>query len=278
MIQESSFTPWNVDLPKPNMIHDCCITKNKVIFLDLSLVFNPKLMANGSLPFGFDAENPVRFGIMDKMETDPSNITWIEAPPQMIFHTLNAWEEEEDGIITMYACKMDFFELSLESLKETLPDRERQVLTRYTFDLNTRKVKMETVHDAKPMPLDFPVHSPNMVGRKTKYGYMAAFTPGQPLCAAEYHKVNLEKGSLEGIIKLGEGRHGGEAIFVPTTTDGANEDDGYLLAMVLDTIRERSELCIWSATSMSDSPVATVVLSERVPLGFHALFIPQSRL
>mmetsp|Transcript_20305 Transcript_20305/g.37727 ORF Transcript_20305/g.37727 Transcript_20305/m.37727 type:complete len:510 (+) Transcript_20305:352-1881(+) len=268
----------DIDLPQAIMMHDFCITENKVIFLDTNLVFDAAEMAKGNLPFRFDASRPARFGIMDKKETDASNIVWCEAPPQQIFHTLNAWEEEDGNTVTMIACKSDYFRLSLEALTDVQTDAERTMLVRYTFDLAKKTTEMKTLLDANPIAVEFPVVSPKLVGRKTQTGFVAGFVPGHTLRSNSVYKVNLESGATEGVIEIPDGLFGGEAIFVPSSAPDATSGDGYIISLVHDTSFKTQRLYIWNATTMENQPVAIVSISERVPSGFHALFVPRSRL
>ena len=70
----------------------------------------------------------------------------------------------------------------------------------------------------------------------------------------------------------GQGRFGGEGVFAPRPGATA-EDDGWLLTYVYDTQLERSELLVINAQDMTSEPVARVLLPQRVPYGFHALWV-----
>ena len=56
--------------------------------------------------------------------------------------------------------------------------------------------------------------------------------------------------------------------------DGSSEDGGWLLAYVYDNATDKSEVLILDASSMSDEPVARVLLPARVPMGFHGSWVP----
>jgi carotenoid cleavage dioxygenase-like enzyme len=59
------------------------------------------------------------------------------------------------------------------------------------------------------------------------------------------------------------------------------EDDGYLITYVHDescsSSSSGSSLVIWDAASMSQQPLAVVALPQRVPYGFHGLWVPESQ-
>jgi carotenoid cleavage dioxygenase len=73
--------------------------------------------------------------------------------------------------------------------------------------------------------------------------------------------------------EMGPGRAAGEAVFVPSAADAA-EDDGYVLTLVYDAAQDRSDLVVLAGQDISAAPVATVHLPRRVPFGFHGNWIP----
>ena len=96
---------------------------------------------------------------------------------------------------------------------------------------------------------------------------------------------DADRPSFEGLVKYdftrdrterfdpGEGRSPGEPVFV-RAADGAAEDEGWVLSVVYDAARDRSDLVILDATSFAGPPVATVHLPARVPFGFHGSWVP----
>jgi carotenoid cleavage dioxygenase len=57
-----------------------------------------------------------------------------------------------------------------------------------------------------------------------------------------------------------------EPVFVPR---GADEGDGWLLAVVWRGEARRSDLIVLETSDVTSGPVATVQLAHRVPFGFH---------
>ncbi|HEV7128666.1 MAG TPA: carotenoid oxygenase family protein, partial [Ktedonobacterales bacterium] len=60
--------------------------------------------------------------------------------------------------------------------------------------------------------------------------------------------------------------------------DAKDEDDGYLLTFVYDERDDVSELLILDARDVAAAPLARVRIPQRVPIGFHACWVPESRL
>ena len=76
--------------------------------------------------------------------------------------------------------------------------------------------------------------------------------------------------------KLGSGRQAGEGVFVPASAHGG-EAEGWVLSVVYDARKDRSDLVILDATNFGGKPVATVALPQRVPFGFHGIWEPDRR-
>jgi carotenoid cleavage dioxygenase len=66
-------------------------------------------------------------------------------------------------------------------------------------------------------------------------------------------------------------------VFVPAS-DGASEDEGYVLSYVYDAARDTSDLVILDATDFAASPVATIGLPQRVPYGYHGNWVADAEL
>ena len=56
------------------------------------------------------------------------------------------------------------------------------------------------------------------------------------------------------------------------------DDDGYLVSFVYDQLEDRSEVVILDASDITAGPVGRVLLPQRVPIGFHATWVPGWKL
>ena len=75
------------------------------------------------------------------------------------------------------------------------------------------------------------------------------------------------------VVTLGEGRIGGEFVFVPRSADAAEDDGGYV-TLAHDLATDRGELVVLDASAPGAGPVARVHLPGRIPLGFHGNWVP----
>lgn len=63
------------------------------------------------------------------------------------------------------------------------------------------------------------------------------------------------------------------APWTPQASPDAAEDDGYVMAFVHNPERGASDLVILAAQDFTGTPVATIGLPARIPLGFHGSWI-----
>lgn len=92
----------------------------------------------------------------------------------------------------------------------------------------------------------------------------------------------MDEGKVVGAIKYGGRRCGGEPVFV-AREGGTAEDDGYLITFVhdeaqVDTATATTEMWIMDAKTMGATPLAIINMPQRVPYGFHGLWLTEEQL
>jgi carotenoid cleavage dioxygenase-like enzyme len=85
-------------------------------------------------------------------------------------------------------------------------------------------------------------------------------------------KYDIEMGTSAEYL-FGPGRIGSEAPFA-LRLNAKDEDNGYIVTFIADANTNTAEVLILEAKSFSSEPVARVQLPQRVPVGFHALWVP----
>lgn len=261
----------------PIMMHDCALTERHMLFIEAPLFFKPEeIMKSGTLPFVFEKTQNLRVGVLDRYATDGAEVKWFDLPPCMVFHTANAWEVN-NSTIELYLCAFNDF--TLDELAPVQEDSEPH-LTRVFLDLTAGSATFQRL---APLAGDFPVVPASLMGRRSRYAYVATFETSESRTALFNGIAKLDltaagpETAVDGVIRHGQGRLGGEAYFVPRK-DGTDEDDGYLLTYVWDEKLERSELVVYDAASMASSPVARVILPARVPYGFHGTWVSEEQV
>jgi carotenoid cleavage dioxygenase len=92
------------------------------------------------------------------------------------------------------------------------------------------------------------------------------------VAATSLFKHDLEGGPSQR-HDFGPGRHPGEFVFVPAHA-GADEDEGWLIGLVINTADETSDLVILNAQDFEGPPQASVRIPHRIPPGFHGAWLP----
>jgi carotenoid cleavage dioxygenase len=139
----------------------------------------------------------------------------------------------------------------------------RWVIDRAAGTVSERQIDDRTV--------EFPRVCDTVVGLDYRYGYTTGLAASAPY-GERYIKYDLRNDSSR-TVELGEGRQGSEAVFV-NDPNGTSEDDGWLLSYVYDNSSDQSEVLILDASTMSEQPVARILIPARVPMGFHGSWVP----
>jgi carotenoid cleavage dioxygenase len=145
-------------------------------------------------------------------------------------------------------------------------------LERWTVDPSARRVSRR-MYD--PMPQEFPRIDERRFGQSYRYLYTVSVSPdGDPQLtgATRLYKHDLEQGSRL-VHEFGDGHLPGEFVFVPAAAE-AEEDEGWLVGFVINTIDDTTDFVILDARSFETAPVATVRLPHRIPPGFHGNWFP----
>ena len=264
-----------IDIPHPVMMHDFAITENYSIFMDFPLEFHPKEIVKGDV-FIFNKNRPARIGIIPRHPSSKDDIKWYEFETGFIFHTVNAWEDGDE--IVMIGCRSKVVNLTnLGELKdECVPYPYCYRINRITGEKSERKLF--------DVGCEFPTIHPALMGRKNRYTYSATFArvDHRPLFNGVV-KLDLVNEEVVGKIIYGEGKYAGECVFVPRHSNDqqgviGDEDDGFLLTFLFDENTNSSQFIIMDAKTMSDTPIAVVNLPQRVPYGFHGIYVSEDQM
>jgi carotenoid cleavage dioxygenase len=251
----------SVEIPVrgPTMMHDFAITERHVVFMDLPVVFSPKRLVEGTMPYAWSDEYGARLGVMPRGGGD---VRWFEIEPCYVFHPLNAFAEGERVVLDVVRYP--------ELWRHAADDFRPPALHRFEIDLAGGKVRETPLDDA---PIEFPRVDPRREGLRHRFGYaVRSRVDGYGADFSALVRYDLERGASES-HDFGPQCVPGEAVFVPAAP-GAAEDEGYVLALVYDATRDASELAILDASRFAAPPLARVSLPRRVPFGFHGSWIP----
>jgi carotenoid cleavage dioxygenase len=254
----------DIEVGGPASIHDMSLTERHVVVYDLPVVFNMEALAEGvAFPYRWDPAYQARVGVLPREGTADA-IRWFDVEPCYVFHALNAYDDGDTVVLDVVRHPRVFATHLLG------PDEGTPTLERWTVDLSAGKVLEERLDDRGQ---EFPRVDERVVGRRHRYGYTAAVEASGSGFAfrAALIKHDLERNSSE-VRNLDAGAGAAEPVFVPRHSD-AGEDDGWILSIVYDPDRDRSDLLILDATDFTGEPQAVVGLPQRVPFGFHGNWV-----
>jgi carotenoid cleavage dioxygenase-like enzyme len=259
-----------IDLPTGVMMHDFAITENYTLFLDLPLTFSLSRLNRGEPGYLFEPDVPCRIGILPRYGTTQS-LRWFRISPCFVIHVLNAYERGEEIVLSALRAN-DAKGLDMPSKVADVEDRP--VLYQWQCNLSTGVVKGMPLDD---VAAEFPSLNPTKVGKENRYGYTARMASGKtPMFVFDgLIKYDFVKGTSQ---EQAWGKHcyGGEAIFVPRPNADV-EDNGWLLNFVYDETSQSSELVVMDAQNFERPPIARILLPQRVPYGFHGVWIPEEQ-
>ena len=239
----------------------------------------------------FDSAVPLKIHVIARggAKAGAEALRTFLAPTAFVFHHINAFEvnDKQQLVCDSIAWRAVDFSNNLKTLDAayygvtenntvgTKPRaNQRSELMRYTLDLSASPVQRAagagiTAERVIQRPLEFPCVASSVVGTPYAHSYGCA--------AAIDHPVKW--GPAQTIVKVTNGEEAAvwapgprcftqEPVFVARPGATA-EDDGWLLALVWNAERERTQLVILDAQRVAAGPVATITLRHAVPFGLH---------
>ena len=247
------------------MIHDCAITQRFAIILDLPVTFSMETAMEGHpFPFRWNPSHEARVGLFPR-EGEAENIVWIPVDPCFVFHTVNAYDSP-DGTVVLDVVVHD----RMFSNSKAGPDSRRTGLERWILDPETKAVRRIVID---PTPQEFPRADERRTGLPYRYAYAMELTG--PFLGVGLIKHDLNTGGRQ-YHDFGPNRHPGEFVFVPASPD-AEEDEGWLIGLVIDTVADTTDLVILDARDFEGESQASIRIPHRIPSGFHGNWIQRDR-
>jgi carotenoid cleavage dioxygenase len=255
-----------VPVPQATMQHDFGVTATRVAFLDLPVVFDMDLAAQGrSLPFRWHPEAGARVGVLERGGRG-EDTRWIDLDPCYVFHVMNAFDDGAAVVLDVCRYERTFDTGPGELLGTALP-----TLQRWRVDPDLAKVEITELDDRR---VEFPRVDDTLAGRPYRYGYCVTVAQEATTEFTGLVRYDLARdGAVE--HRFGAGQAPGEPIFV-RAPDGHADDEGWVVTVVYDAARDASDVVILDASSFAATPEAVVHLPSRVPFGFHGSWVPAS--
>ena len=248
-------------------IHDCALTARFVVVLDLPVTFSMRAVLAGQIfPFRWNPAHRARVGLLARHGSG-ADIIWLDIEPCFVFHVANAFDDADGRVVLdviAYATMFASAGSGLDALGR---------LERWTIDPHARRIDRRVID---PTPQEFPRIDERRFGQPYRYAYTVSVpSDGNPqlIGATTLYQHDLETGGRR-VHDFGHDRVPGEFVFVPASAH-ADEDEGWLIGLVIDRAGEATELTILDARRLEAPPVATVRLPHRIPPGFHGNWFPR---
>ena len=251
-------------LSSGTMLHECAITENYVLVLDLSITFALSKLAKGYFPFSWNDDHQARIGLLNR-KSNNVEIKWFNIDPCYFFHTVNAYEDQQGNVVVDAMRYQRLFDEDWNGPFTEFPP----LLTRWTLNSANGNASEQQLDD---LPAEFPRMHPHLNGKFNRFGYSLGTGLGVKPDFGRIIKYDFVNKSNE-VYELGEGKEGAESVFIPSENQ-KNEDDGYLMTYVYDKASDKSNLVIFHAQNIKSGPIAQIKLPQRVPFGFHGSWVP----
>ena len=235
------------------------------------MVIDPTAMLRGQSVLTYKPEYGARIGVLSR-HAPGSEIKWFEISECYIFHIFNAHEDGDE--IVLHGCRFPEFPQFVNFEKPLTEDdlddggkKSLPVAYRWRLDLKSGRTTESALDE---MDSEFPRVNEQLIGSRTRYGYAVS---GEWRGFLKYDFDNEKRQQH----KLDKSCTAGEGVFVPRP-DAKSEDDGWLLGFTHDRAENRSELRIVDCRDFNGAPVTRIPIPQRVPYGFHAVWLPGSVL
>jgi all-trans-8'-apo-beta-carotenal 15,15'-oxygenase len=260
-------------IPGFSFIHDFAITPNYCIFFQNPVSFNPIPFALGLRGAGecvkFQPNQPTKIVVIPRNSKEPMQI--LESQSGFVFHHANAFEQD-GGICIDSICYESFPEVESGSdFREVDFDvLAPGQLWRFAIDLGKETVERRLLEERC---CEFPYVHPDRAGRPYQYLFMgAAHNPKGNAPLQAILKLDVTTGE-EQVWSAAPQGYVSEPIFVPRP-DGSGEDDGWVMTLVYDASKHRSDVAILDGRDFNRGPVARLHLKHHIPYGLHGSWTP----
>ena len=260
-----------VPLPGPRLPHDIAFTEHFAIIPDFPLFWDPALLAQGGHRPRWHPQLPTRFGVVPRTGGEPR---WFPAAPTFVLHFINAYEDGDTIVIDGFhqtdpMPKPDPADGPWAGLKKMVDLGAMGARPhRWRLDLATGRCTEERLFEDV---CEFPTINGRVGGRRHQVAYAMTAKPGWFLFDGMV-RLDLASGAVQR-FRWPDGVYGSEAPVAPRVGATA-EDDGYLVSIVSDTVRDTSECQVFDARHVDAGPICRVRLPERIASGTHACWMP----
>ena len=218
---------WHNALQGATFMHDFCVTKKYTVLFEGSMNIRPLRMFRGEHPLQYDEDQVARFGLLKRGGVENSEkVVWCDcSTAEMVYHFINAWEDEDTGEIVIVGVREDGFflgALAANGTREWISNKlkvGRSVPRIHEWRINPTRQAVTSERWLFDLPVEVPRINDAYTGIKNRFTYAGKIHTGSLTSDAQLKfdalvKFDLQNGESE-IYEYGYKRYGMEAQFVP---------------------------------------------------------------
>jgi beta,beta-carotene 9',10'-dioxygenase len=260
-----------IPVERPAYMHSFGMTERYLILAEFPLVVDPLRLLFSGQPFirnyQWEPDRGVRFNVVEK--EGGRLVRTVRSAAFFAFHHVNAFEKGDDVVVDIVASPdaAVIDQLYLDRLRSAEPVAAAAKLTRFRIGAG-ENVPGERLSE---VPIEFPRFAyRRLAGRPYRFVYGAGNeVPGNFI--DNLVKLDLGRGTASSWHE--EGCYPGEPVFV-AAPETANEDDGVILSVVLDTRKAASFLLVLDASTFRE--LARADAPHHIPFGLHGNYLAEA--
>eukprot|EP00172_Hildenbrandia_rubra_P001106 Plantae.Rhodophyta-Hildenbrandia_rubra.ctg16683.p1 GENE.Plantae.Rhodophyta-Hildenbrandia_rubra.ctg16683~~Plantae.Rhodophyta-Hildenbrandia_rubra.ctg16683.p1 ORF type:complete len:570 (-),score=80.52 Plantae.Rhodophyta-Hildenbrandia_rubra.ctg16683:2288-3997(-) len=280
---------WNVVsdathvIPRFAFIHDFCVTENYYVFVINPVTLKIMDMIKEDKTAGecidLDKGRSTRIFLIPRDGISEPKIVQCDA--FFSFHHANAYEDE-DGMVVLDTVRLTQYP-GLELLKDGILNVDFDVFPSnhiFRYRVDPKQAKQISSTQTCKRNVEFPTINTGYVGKKARYTWV-----GESLTANLDGKEIVKSYPMQGYarydLETGEAQRcfPGSQYFINELTfaskkNSCSEDDGYLIGLLYNADKDRSEVMILDGKAIHKGPLATIHLPFHVPPGLHTEWVP----
>lgn len=259
-----------IKLDDAPFLHSFALAGQYLIFFLPPLKMNKAAVALGKKSYSesleWQPEKGTRILIVDRETFEV--VSQGETDPWFQWHYGNACVEA-DGLIRLDIVRFSDFAQTNEYLREVATGETNTVPNGNLWEvrLDPQTAKIISMQEVLDRSSEFPVVSPQVVGQSWRYTYLALErkSAGNGEFFGAIGRFDYQTGTLTE-ADLGENIYTVEPLYIP---DLSSLDQGWIMTVIYDGNHHRSEVWIFDADRLDDTPVCRLALPGIIPFSFH---------
>lgn len=254
----------------PSYLHSFAITQNYIVLVEMPFRASMLGFITQNSPFyenyTWDKKSPSRFIVIDR--TKGTIVSTLETPSFFFFHHVNAFEQNKSIMIDIICYDdpsfiTDWFDKSKVLEIENFHAYECYA-HRYTLDLEKQVITSKKVSQTM---FELPRINDSFNTQPYSFVYGMGFERLGKEITYKLVKTNINDGAT--LIWQEDGCDPGEPVFV-ASPNASCEDDGVIIATVLDTKANNSFALVLNAKDMTE--LARARIPHHIPFALHGNF------